>query len=232
MAHLLLIDDDVEVLELNQKYLSGEGFTVSIASDPFEGIKLAKSIRPDCIVLDVMMPGLNGFEVCKQIREFSHAPVIFLTGKGSEEDKVEGFLGGGDDYIVKPYSLKELSLRIQVLIKRTFANSSQKKSTTNDNLLTFDELTIDRLAHKAFFHGEDLQLTNREYEVLVYLSTHANEEVTFEDLGALLFGTYQESDRRVVMVNVSRLRKKMALDPTLENRIETVWSKGYKFIDK
>ena len=156
----------------------------------------------------------------------STVPIIFLTGKNSEDDKVGGLIAGADDYIVKPYSLRELKARIDVILRRFQRTSSQ----SNDHVLTFQNLTIDKLAHKAFYKDEDLLLTNREYEVLLYLATHPNEEVTFEELGTTLFGTYQETDRRSVMVNVSRLRKKMTVSFELENMIETIWSKGYKFI--
>lgn len=228
MAKLLLIDDDTEVLEINKKFLTGEGFTVYTTADPQQGIEYAKKLQPDCILLDVMMPGMNGFEVCTQIREFSSVPIIFLTGKDSEDDKINGLMTGADDYIVKPYSLRELKARIDVILRR-FVQVQPKQNT---NILTFRNLTVDKLAHKAFYNGEDLMLANREYEVLLYLVTHPNQEVTFEELGTALFGTYQENDRRSVMVNVSRLRKKMTIDIELENMVETVWSKGYKFIAK
>lgn len=226
MIKLLMIDDDAEVLEINKKYLTEEGFDVHTCADPIKGIALAKKVMPDCIVLDVMMPGMNGFEVCSKIREFSSVPIIFLTGKDSEDDKINGLVTGGDDYIVKPYSLRELKARIDVLLRR-FVSSAPKKES---HILTFGGLTIDQLAHKAFYKDEDLLLANREYEVLLYLATHPNKEVTFEELGTALFGTYQEADRRSVMVNMSRLRKKMTIDYALENMIETIWSKGYKFI--
>lgn len=228
MAKLLLIDDDTEVLDINCKYLSGEGFLVRTAADPLQGIEYARKMKPDCILLDVMMPQMNGFEVCAKIREFSSAPIIFLTGRDSEDDKINGLVTGADDYIVKPYSLRELKTRIDVILRRSLKTTTKQDS----NLLTFRNLTVDKLAHKAFFKGEDLQLANREYEVLLYLVGHPNQEVTFEELGTALFGTYQESDRRSVMVNVSRLRKKMTIDFELENMLETVWSKGYKFITK
>ncbi len=228
MAKLLLIDDDTEVLDINCKYLSGEGFLVRTAADPLQGIEYARKMKPDCILLDVMMPQMNGFEVCAKIREFSSAPIIFLTGKDSEDDKINGLVTGADDYIVKPYSLRELKARIDVILRRSRKTAPKQDS----NLITFRNLTVDKLAHKAFYKGEDLQLANREYEVLLYLVGHPNQEVTFEELGTALFGTYQESDRRSVMVNVSRLRKKMTIDFELENMLETVWSKGYKFIAK
>lgn len=228
MAKLLLIDDDAEVLNINKKYLTGEGFTVYTTADPKQGIQYAKKIEPDCILLDVMMPKMDGFAVCAAIRAFSAAPIIFLTGKDSEDDKINGLVTGGDDYIVKPYSLRELKARIDVILRR-FGQTNQ---TLDSHVLTFQGLTIDKLSHKAFYKNEDLMLANREYEVLLYLATHPNKEVTFEELGTALFGAYQEADRRSVMVNVSRLRKKMALDYELENMLETVWSKGYKFIAK
>ncbi|MBE5937546.1 MAG: response regulator transcription factor [Lachnospiraceae bacterium] len=228
MASLLLIDDDIEVLAINKKYLSAEGYTVYADANPVSGIKKAAKINPDCILLDVMMPQMNGYDVCKKIREFSDAPIIFLTGKSSEDDKINGLITGADDYIVKPYSLRELKARIDVILRR--AGKTEKPVVTNT--LVYGNLTIDKLAHKAFYRDEDLGLANREYEVLLYLATNAGKEITFEELGTALFGSYLESDRRSVMVNVSRLRKKMNIDFELENMIETVWSVGYKFIGK
>ena len=226
MATLLLIDDDIEVLKLNQKYLTQEGFTVYISSDPKKGIAGAKKVNPDCILLDVMMPGMDGFQVCQEIRKFSSAPIIFLTGKDTEDDKINGLMTGADDYIVKPYSIREVKVRIDVLLRR-FKKVAPAESAS---VLTFQNLTIDMIAHKAFYKGDDLGLANREYEVLLYLASNPDKEITFEELGTALFGSYQVSDRRSVMVNVSRLRKKFEGNYELENMIETVWSKGYKFI--
>lgn len=232
MTHkkLLMIDDDKEILDINKKYLMGEGFQVYATTSPSLGIQCAKKTNPDCILLDIMMPDMDGFQLCSRIRKFSSAPVIFLTGRDSEDDKVQGLVTGADDYIVKPYSLRELKARIDAVLRRTAPVSETPRQ--EGNVLTFGKLTIDKLAHKAFYNGGDLLLANREYEVLLYLATHPGQEVTFEELGNALFGAYQEADRRIVMVNVSRLRKKMDLDYELKNRIETVWSKGYRFIAK
>lgn len=174
------------------------------------------------------MPQADGYQVCKKIRTFSDVPIIFLTGKSSEDDKINGLLTGADDYMVKPYSLRELRARIDVLLRR-FTKTQQ---VPNNNLIQIQNLTIDKIAHKAMFQGEDLGLANREYEVLLYLAEHPNQEVTFEELGTALFGYYQDSDRRSVMVNVSRLRKKFENNYELKNMIETVWSKGYRLIMK
>lgn len=228
MAIILLIDDDKEVLEINKKYLEREGLEVHAFANPIKGLQYVQTKPVDCVVLDVMMPGMNGYEFFSRLRTFSSIPVIFLTGKGSEDDRINGLMTGADDYIVKPYSLRELKVRIDVILRR----STPKKNPESDNILTFGKLAIDKLSHKAVYDGEDLGLANREYEVLLFLASHPNEEITFEQLGTALFGSYMESDRRSVMVNVSRLRKKMDLDFELENMIETVWSKGYKFIAK
>lgn len=228
MPKLLLIDDDYEVLNMNQKYLTNEGFTVFTASKPENGIENAKIEKPDCIILDIMMPQMNGYEVCSQIRSFSNAPIIFLTGRDNEDDKIRGLSSGADDYIVKPYSLRELKVRIDVILRRFHIS----RTMTITNTLICHNLLIDKLLHKAFYKGDDLCLANREYEVLLYFAQHPNKEITFEELGTALFGFYQESDRQSVMVNVSRLRKKMNINYELENMIETVWSKGYRFIKK
>lgn len=225
MAEILLIDDDREVLEINRKYLTGEGFTVYTADSPRKGIAYAKKLSPDCILLDVMLPEMDGYEVCRRIRSFSAVPVLFLTGRGTEDDKIDGLTSGGDDYIVKPYSLRELKARIDVILRRM----NQLHAASESHILTFGSLSIDKVAHKAFFQGTDLNLANREYEVLLYLAEHPDREVTFEELGTALFGSYQENDRRSVMVNVSRLRKRFEGNYELEKRIETVWSRGYRF---
>ena len=190
---------------------------------------MAKTKNPDLIILDVMMPGMDGYELCIKIREFSNVPIIFLTGKASEDDRIKGLVTGGDDYIIKPFSLKELKARIDAMLRRVDRFSAPK---TDNNAMYFGDLKIDMALHKAFYLNEDLQLTNRDYDILMYFCTHPNQVITFEELGQSLLGVYTDLDRRTIMVNVSRLRKKMNIDYTLYNMIETVWSKGYKFIVK
>lgn len=227
MATILFVDDDKEVLEINRQFFEKEGYNVLTTSNSLDCQSIVKAKAPDIIVLDVMMPGLDGYTLCGELRKSTNTPIIFLTGKTSEDDKINGLITGADDYIIKPYSLKELRARVDVILRRISLMKREKEST---NHLTFDGLTIDMLAHKALYNGEDLQLTNREYDILFYLANHPGKEVSFEELGTVLFGCYSEPDRRSVMVNVSRLRKKMGIDFKLQNMIETVWSKGYKFI--
>ena len=226
MSKLVMIDDDAEVLAINQKYLTGVGFTVYTAVSPKEGILSIRKHLPDCILLDVMLPEADGYRVCRYIRSFSSVPILFLTAKGAEDDVIRGLTCGGDDYLIKPYSLRELKARVDLLIHRR----TQLLKASFDLTLSIGNLTIDKVAHKAFYREEDLCLANREYEVLLYLAEHPDRDITFEELGCALFGVYRESDRRSVMVNVSRLRKRFEGKYELENRIETVWSKGYRFL--
>lgn len=228
-ATLLLIDDDAAVLEMNKKYLVSQDFKVYTASNPLLGLNIAKTKHPDLIILDVMMPGMDGYELCDRIRQFSAVPIIFLTGKVSEDDKIKGLVTGADDYIIKPFSLKELKARIDAQLRRAGMLTAPK---TDQNTLVLGDLKIDMALHKAFYMDKDLELTNRDYDILMYFCSHPNQTITFESLGKALFGSYSELDRRTIMVNVSRLRKKMNIDYALYNMVETIWSKGYKFIVK
>ena len=228
MPRLLFIDDDTEVLNINMKYMKKAGFDVLGSDKPQTGVKIAKEKSPDCIILDVMMPNMNGYEVCRKIREFSEAPIIFLTGRNSEDDKLKGLMLGGDDYIVKPYSLKELEVRITVILRRMKKLAGGVPQ--NSNILEFGKVKVDRLEHRVFYDREEILLANREYEALVFLIDNPDRTVTFEEIGEKLFGQYLETDRQSIMVIVSRLRKKMRVSEQFSNMIETVWSKGYKFI--
>lgn len=223
MSKLLLIDDDTEVLAVNKRYFLKEGYEVKAVINAMNGIQMLKEFKADCILLDVMLPGINGFDACKQIRTITNAPIIFLTGRTSEDDKINGLLLGADDYVIKPYSLRELSARIQVQIRRHAGNTST--STT----ISYPPLLLNLGTHKAFYNEEEIPLSNREYELLYHLVSHPNETITFEEIGEAIWGTYTDNDRRTIMVTASRLRKKFESFIGLSEIIETVWSKGYKF---
>ena len=232
MYKILFIDDDQDVLNINSKYFHQQGWEVFTASSATEGHKVIQASNPDCIILDVMMPKVNGFSACKTFRNITNVPIIFLTGRVSEDDKVQGLLLGADDYVTKPYSLRELSARITANIKRHQTITALSKEAANDFVLHFPPLSIDINAHKVFYQEEEILLSNREFELLLFLAKHNNETVTFEVIGKQIWGSYSDSDRRAIMVNTSRLRKKLDQYSGLENIIETVWSKGYKFTYK
>lgn len=221
MHKILIIDDDRDVLAVNAKSLSEKGYGVYTAETAAQGLELLKGCAPDCILLDVMMPGMDGFEACRKIREISGVPVIFLTGRVSEDDKVNGLLLGADDYMEKPYSLKELEARIVVNLRRG--------GETHDRL-QFPPLEIDLTRKRAFFGGKDLNLSGQEYDLLYLLASHAGEILTFEQIGMRIWDSYREDDRRTLMVAVSRLRKKLEAFPAAARMVETVWSRGYRFL--
>ena len=220
MIRLLMIDDDLEVLNVNKKFFEDKGFKVS------KGEEIAKKFKPGCILLDIMMPEIDGFELCRNIRKFSDVPILFLSGKVSEEDKLLGFEAGCDDYVEKPYSLNELYARINAHVKR----AKTRTVVTERNTVDIDPFYLDKEKHKLFYNDEEILISNKEYDLMLYLAMNTGKEITFEEIGIRLWGTYSENDRRNVMVNVSRLRKKIEDATGIDNLIETVWSKGYKMV--
>jgi DNA-binding response OmpR family regulator len=223
MDRILLVDDDKEVLHVNSEFLKGKGYGVETATSGQEALKKIVSFMPHCIVLDIMMPGMDGFETLQQFRRMTQVPVLFLTGRTEEADRIQGLLTGAVDYILKPCSLEELSLRIQIHISR------YRGVTGQTGILEFPPLRIELLNHRVFCREEELLLSNKEYELLVCLAKNNRKVMTFEQIGQELLGGYIDADRRNIMMNASRLRKKMEGFVGLENMIETVWGKGYCF---
>lgn len=230
MKHqLLLVDDDKEVLEMNKTYFENAGYSVTIATSAVEAMEYIGKHTFSCIVLDVMMPGVDGFSFCKKLREFSDIPIIFLSGKTTEDDRINGLTLGADDYMTKPYSLRELAARIEVNIRRHEASSHPMKTSS---VLSFPPMTIDLLSHKVTWNEEEIPLSKREFDLLRFLAQRAGEPCTYEEIGNAVWGSFLDSDRRSIMVNVSRLRKKLDTYTGTDNLIESVWSKGYCFTKK
>lgn len=221
MYRVLLIDDDAQMLQINGEYLRSEGYLIELAESVAEARKRIIKNRPDCIVMDVMMPGMDGFEGIRYLRRQTDAPVLFFTARVQEEDRIRGLMLGADDYIVKPCSLKELSLRIMLHIRRS------QHTEQRSGILEFEPLRINLEAHRAYCNGEEIPLANREWDFLICLARHPGIVMSFEDIGRELNGSYLNSDRKNIMVNVSRLRKKLEGYAGLEHMIETVWGKGY-----
>ncbi len=223
MYRVLLIDDDCDMLSLTGVYLKEKGYTVDMVSSVGAAIDCILTAQPDCIVMDVMMPQTDGFDGISKIKSVTDAPVLFLTGKDDEADRIKGLSLGAEDYIVKPCSLQELSLRIQIHIRKNMASENKA------GVMEFSPLRIELLTHKAYYNDDEIPLSNREFDMLVSLAKNLGRTVTFEELGSKLFGTYLDSDRKNVMVCASRLRKKLEGYVGLEKMIETVWGKGYCF---
>lgn len=220
---VLLVDDDREVLLLNGEYLKRKGLEVFLAENAPSAMEQLKINTVDCIVLDVMMPGTDGFEAFEDIRKLSQAPILFLTGRTEEADRIRGLTLGADDYIIKPCSLEELALRIRINIRRS------AKTPEKESVLEFPPLRIELLQHKAFHLNEEILLSNREYELLALFARNPGRELSFREIGQQLYNGYIEADRKNIMMTASRLRKKLEGYVGMENIIETVWGKGYRF---
>ncbi len=221
---VLIVEDDRNIAELLQMYLEKEGYAVTTAFDGGQGLAKFRTINPDLVLLDVMMPVMDGWGVCKAIRAESQTPVIMLTAKGETDDKVSGLKNGADDYITKPFEMREVLARIEAVLRRSSGIVAEKKSRK----LTFDKLTIDMDAFELLVDGKKIDAPPKEMELLFYLASSPNRVYTRNQLLDELWGFDYFGDSRTVDVHVKRLREK--LEGISEKwSLKTVWGVGYKF---
>lgn len=218
---LYVVDDDHNIAELIQLYFEKEGYRVRTFSSGTEALIAVKKEAPLLMVLDIMMPVMDGFEVLKEVRRMSKLPVIMLTAKGETFDKVLGLELGADDYLVKPFEPKELLARVKAVLRRT----NDKEDP--ENVILLPHLTIDLDEFQVVYHGEIIQLPPKELELLTYLVKHPNRVFTREQLLDQIWGFDYYGDTRTVDVHIKRLREKFAQEDPWE--IKTVWGVGYKF---
>ncbi len=221
---VLIVEDDPNIRELLQLYLEKDGYAVTLAADGGQGMEKFRSIKPDLVLLDVMMPVMNGWEVCKAIRQESTAPVIMLTAKGETDDKVMGLKAGADDYVTKPFEMKELLARIEAVLRRSDRTAEECKSRR----LVFDKLSIDMDAFELTVDGKKVDTPPKEMELLFYLASSPNRVYTRNQLLDEVWGFDYFGDSRTVDVHVKRLREKLeGISPKWS--LKTVWGVGYKF---
>ena len=221
---VLNVEDDRNIQELLQLYLEKEGYAVTVASDGGQGLSKFRSIKPDLVLLDVMMPVMDGWAVCKAIRADSQTPIIMLTAKGETDDKVSGLKSGADDYVTKPFEMKELLARIEAVLRRT-GNTPVQESARR---LSFDKMTIDMDAFELIIDGKKVDTPPKEMELLFYLASSPNRVYTRNQLLDEVWGFDYFGDSRTVDVHVKRLREK--LEGVSEQwNLKTVWGVGYKF---
>ena len=221
---VLVVEDDRNIRELLQLYLEKEGYAVTTAADGEQGLEKYRTIRPDLVLLDIMMPGLDGWAVCRAIRADSQTPVIMLTAKSETDDKVTGLKNGADDYITKPFEMKEVLARIEAVLRRTGQNVSE----TATRRLVFDKLTIDMDSFELVVDGKKLEAPPKEMELLFYLASSPNRVYTRNQLLDEVWGFDYFGDSRTVDVHVKRLREK--LEGVSDGwSLKTVWGVGYKF---
>lgn len=227
MNCILLIDDEEDLVALLREELEARGHDVLTAYDGEEGVRQARKL-PDLIILDIMMPNLNGFEVCRAIRDEVMCPIIFLSAKQSEADRLKGFSLGGDDYVLKPFSLRELMARIEANLRRErraqYLNAEHKRSR-----LYFGALALDLKERSLAIRGKTIPLTRREYDIIELLAVHSGQVFSREQIYEKVWGYDAEGDSSTVVEHVKKIRAKIAAVDPLTEYIATVWGIGYKW---
>jgi two-component system response regulator ResD len=228
--HVLVVDDEERIRRLLKLYLEKEKFIVDEAEDGETALKLALENTYDLILLDIMMPGMDGVEVCSKIRLQKSTPIIMLTAKGEEANRVQGFEAGADDYVTKPFSPREIVLRTKAVVRRSSTTAYLSQDTQSSNTITFPHLTIENDAHRVLVDEEEITLTPKEYELLHYLATTPDKVFSREDLLKDVWNYDYFGDLRTVDTHVKRLREKLnKVSPDAATMIATVWGVGYKF---
>jgi DNA-binding response OmpR family regulator len=220
---ILVIEDDADLQQLLKEYLAGFGYTVHSEGVPEAGLNAFEFLSPDLVILDVMLPGMNGFEVCRRIRQDSQTPVIMLTARGDVMDRVAGLEIGADDYLSKPFEPRELVARIQSILRRSQQNTTSGKGE-------FGSLRIDFDGRAALLNGKDIGLTTNEFNALAVLARNPGKTFSRDDLMQELRGLDSESFNRSIDITMSRIRQKLGDDPKHPRYIKTIWGTGYVFI--
>ncbi len=220
---ILVVDDDENICQLVRLYLEKEGFAVECVNNGNDALQAFERLNPKLMVLDIMLPGISGWEVCREVRKTSTTPIIMLTAKGETFDKVLGLELGADDYIVKPFEPQELTARVKAVIRRTAPKEEAPDA------LDFQGLRINRTNYTVTYNGDNMELPPKEMELLYFLASHANKVYTREQLLEQVWGFDYFGDSRTVDVHVKRLREKLCSDETMNWKIKTVWGVGYKF---
>jgi two-component system, OmpR family, alkaline phosphatase synthesis response regulator PhoP len=228
---VLVVDDEQRLRDLVRGYLEHEGFKVLTAADGPIALDLARQHAPDVVVLDLMLPGLDGLEVCRRLRTFSNAYVIMLTAKAEEIDRIVGLEVGADDYVTKPFSPRELIARVRAVLRRP-RSAAALAAAGIPHPQRFGDLTIDQERHEATLQGQPIALTALEYTLLTTLTAHPGRVFTRDQLLEQVWGMDYFGDDHVVDVHIANLRKKLGDNPAAPEYIETVRGAGYRFAGK
>lgn len=223
---VLVVDDEKLIVKGIRFSLEQDNMEVDCAYDGEEALEMAHNKEYDIILLDVMLPKLTGFEVCQQIREFSNVPVIMLTAKGDDMDKILGLEYGADDYITKPFNILEVKARIKAIIRRT---AKQEKKADTAGRIQAGDMTIERDNRRVYIEGREINLTAKEFDVLELLATHPNQVYSREKLLTMVWGADYPGDARTVDVHIRRLREKVETNSSEPKYVHTKWGVGYYF---
>jgi DNA-binding response OmpR family regulator len=223
MTTVLVVDDEPIVRDVVVRYLRRDGYRTLEAADGVRARELLEADPPSIVVLDLMLPGLDGLQLCRWIRERSDLPVIMLTARGEEADRIVGLELGADDYVTKPFSPRELAARVRTVLRRT------DPSATKSDRLSFDWLVIDPVAREVTKDGRLLELTAKEFDLLVFLASHPRHVFSRDQLMDRVWGYEPAFDTGTVTVHVRRLREKIEDTPSRPCHLQTVWGVGYRF---
>ena len=226
MQKILIIEDDMDIAELERDYLEANGFTVEIVDDGARGEKRALEADVDLILLDIMLPGMDGFQVCRKVREVRNIPILLVSARQEDVDKIRGLGLGADDYIVKPFSPSELVARVKAHLQR-YQQLTGKKSAAN--VLQRGALTIDKDGHRVFLDGKEVPMPNKEFALLLFLAENPGVVFSKETLFERIWGEDSLGDTATVSVHVNRIREKIEPSTAKPTYIETVWGVGYRF---
>ena len=227
MATKVLAVDDEKIIIKGLKFsLERDGFEVICAYDADEALALAESENPDIILLDVMLPGLSGYEVCERIREYSDVPIIMLSAKGEDMDKIMGLEYGADDYITKPYNILEVKARIKAVLRRRTSNSKEEEAS---NEIVYGLLRLNLDSRTLYIDGREADLTVIEFNLLEAMAKHPNKVFSRQDLLKIVRGEVDKADARSIDVHIRRLREKIEEHPSSPKYVHTKWGVGYYF---
>jgi DNA-binding response OmpR family regulator len=225
-VRIVTADDDPQLLRLIARNLEFEGYTVETASDGALALEQIERTNPDLVLLDIMMPKMDGFSVCQRVREFSTVPIIIITARGQDQDKVKGLDLGADDYLTKPFSVEELLARVRAVLRRAQLRADElmgERTTTS----TVGALTIDYAQHLVTFDGQEITLTPTEYRLLAYLAQNVGRVLTQDLLLEHIWGSDYIGESHMLQVNINRLRRKLEADPTHPQYLKTKVGIGY-----
>jgi DNA-binding response OmpR family regulator len=230
---ILIIEDEEGIIHLLNLYLKDAGYDVVVAKDGADGLALHARTHPDLVILDIMLPALDGFEVCRRIRSWSKTPILMLTARGDEEDRIQGLDLGADDYLVKPFSPRELVSRVRAILRRVDNQaggqlSNESQTSASRSVLQFPDLTIDLLARRVEINNSEVTLTPTEFDLLALMAQSPDRVYTREILMNKIWGYDYYGDGHIIDVHISALRKKIEVNSEYRY-IKTVWRVGYKF---
>jgi DNA-binding response OmpR family regulator len=227
VAKILVVDDEPNIREVVSLYLRRDGHSVISAADGEEALRLYRQSQPDLVVLDLMLPKVSGLEVCRRIQADERVPVVMLTARGEEEDRIVGLGIGADDYVVKPFSPRELAARVEAVLRRV--NEAQTGASV-DKLMDFDDLRIDPNTREVTIRDTPVTLTAREFDLLHHMASHPRRVYTRDELMETVWGYAFAGDTSTVTVHMRRLREKIEPDPAHPRYLQTVWGVGYRFV--